>query len=782
MCILIMPFTKSNACADPPTSACDLDIIVPDDITICSPEDFDIDADINGDYLEFFWTQDGEFLTDADLNPSVYIDETTSFTLTAFQMDEDNLIVNGDFESGDWIEYTDYYVGQGNCMSGLGFLACEGTYGILDDPSLGHTNFDPCSDHTGGGNMMVVNGASSFQQIWCQTIAVEPDGIYAFTAWAASVNPASPAQLQFAIDGQLIGNLFSLTGSTCQWEEFTAEWEASGQTSVEICITNQNTAASGNDFALDDISFHEICSNSNSFTVTYAGFEADWFTPEDISCISTESEIELFLDQTYDYDYSIEWDTDEGNIVTEQNDGAYILVDQAGTYSVTITNEYNCEIDLNIEVEADTLSPQMTIYKSNDLNCEDQLAILEADAFFGGIDISWYNASDSLLIEDEELVVNSSGWYIAEAFDDDNGCVSQDSVLVIQDTISPSISVLSSNPLNCHYDQTTLSISESYPTVLWIHDNDTIAINVDSINIDYDGAFMVIAEGINHCIDSTNIDIESELPVFEYEINYNPILDCNSPESELVISFDTSLYQVMFEQMNYDLDTSIIINESGVYYFEILDVNDCSEIDSVILNEDFIEPVFSLTGDTISCQEPSALLEVTTTGNDVYWTSPSGQNYSGDSLVTAIPGIYNVLITGSNGCTSSDSFELTSSELIPELSISGDTLNCNNEMVILLPESNQSDLVYSWILPDNSSSQNPSLTTSQAGIYNLVITNSTGCSASAEYLLVEDFTVPEIELTNQFKLDCNNMEITSDLLPLTVIGLHPVDGARNLFK
>ncbi|NNE26108.1 MAG: hypothetical protein HKN09_04645, partial [Saprospiraceae bacterium] len=769
--LLILLQAKAATCAEPPHSACDLDIIVPDDITICSAEDFDIDADINGDYLEFFWTQDGDFLTDSDLNPTVYIDGTTTFTLTAYQMDEENLIVNGDFESGDWIEYTDYYVGDGNCMSGLGYLACEGTYGVITDPSLGHNNFDPCPDHTGGGNMMVVNGASSFQQIWCQTIAVEPDGIYAFTAWATSVNPASPAQLQFAIDGTLIGNLFSLSGTTCQWEEFTAEWEASGQTSVEICITNQNTASGGNDFALDDISFHQICESSNSFTVTYAAFEVDWSTPEDIDCETMDSDIEIILDQ--DFDYDIEWDTEDGNIVTQQNDGTYILVDEPATYSVTITNEFGCEEDLNIEVEADTLSPQIMLAKSNDLNCQDQNAILVADALFGGIDISWYDSMGNFLLENDELEVSAAGWYIVEAYDDDNGCTAEDSIYVLQDTILAEVNFNLSNPLNCNFNSSVISLENSFSSVIWIYDNDTIAMDVDSVFIFEGGNYEAFVQGTNYCIDSAVINVPEEIPVFEYDLQFDSIIDCNNPESEFSIAFDSSIYLVSLEQSILVPDSLMHISNGGTYYIDISDSNGCTQLDSFSIIEDLISPTYNLSGDTISCQDPTALLLVQTQGGSVNWTTPSGQEIMMDSLETAVPGIYYVEVRGQNGCMSQDSIELTSSELIPELFILGDTLNCAQMSVDLLAQSNQTDLSYSWAFPDQSAAQTQMINTSQAGLYSLIVTNSVGCSAAAEYLILEDYSTPEIELIDSIFLDCNISSTTSNLNLLS-----PVDSLQ----
>ena len=52
--------------------------------------------------------------------------------------------------------------------------------------------------------MMMLNGASSLQELWCQTIAVMPNTDYVFQAFATSIESSSPAILQFAIDGTLL--------------------------------------------------------------------------------------------------------------------------------------------------------------------------------------------------------------------------------------------------------------------------------------------------------------------------------------------------------------------------------------------------------------------------------------------------------------------------------------------------------------------------------------------------------------------------------------------------
>ncbi|MBP7451148.1 MAG: hypothetical protein KA817_14020, partial [Flavobacteriales bacterium] len=112
----------------------------------------------------------------------------------------DDLVVNGDFSSGATGFTSGYIPGTGGTF---GLLSLEGQYAVASNASDTHTNFPPCTDHTGGGNMMVVNGAATAGvSVWCQTVTVVPGTSYAFSAWLSSMVVSNPAVLQFTINGQ----------------------------------------------------------------------------------------------------------------------------------------------------------------------------------------------------------------------------------------------------------------------------------------------------------------------------------------------------------------------------------------------------------------------------------------------------------------------------------------------------------------------------------------------------------------------------------------------------
>lgn len=733
-------------------------------MTVCFDEEFSLNGIIIGDYDDYIWFENGSE-TNHDLDEEVSIDGNTTFTLIATSIGEENIIINGDFEDGDSDFTTDYVIGTVSCF-GLGFLDCEGTYGVIDDPSDGHTNFGACSDAVGGGNMLVINGAASLQEIWCQDVCVEPGATYVFSSWAASVNPDSPAQLQFAIDGGLIGNLFSLSSNNCDWEEFEAEWTASSETTVEICVTNQNTAAGGNDFALDGIQFVRVCEDEASFDVTHSQFEVAFNDPEEITCIQTESNISVIPTPSDDYTY--EWESFNGNIIEFDDDGQSIIVDQAGDYFVTITNPLGCALEFEIEIEEDADHPELEITLSNPLNCLMPTAELEADADLNGIDFTWYDESQNVLIEDDQVIIDEGGWYFVAGSDSDTGCETTDSIFVDENFGEVPFEIEASTNLDCNNLSSTLSVSINFESIIWsnITSNETLG-NFNSININSPGLYAATLTFDNGCTSSDSILITETNPNFEYTISYDSILDCNIQVSQILIDLDTSLYRFEWSSQNVTTVNTFTysIVEPGNFLYQITDSLNCTLIDSIVITNDTTPPNISLNVDSISCTNTSAILSIDNPLDElsIAWLSENGTTINSDSIIINNPFTTTFTVTGTNGCTASGDYEVISIEQIPTVSIESNSITCLEPNAILSTNSNVSDLTYEWTLPDASVQNEESITTDIPGLYTLTVTSPTGCQSSTSYEVLIDTIVPQFQLPTDFVLDCNTTSLTGTI-------------------
>jgi hypothetical protein len=190
---------------------------------------------------------------------------TTPYTVTGY-ISTDNLVSNGDFSAGNTGFSSSYaYVAPG------GSLVPESDYAVDVNANAYHGAFFGHDHTTGTGNFMIINGSGTPNtQVWGQTVNnVIPNTTYYFSTWVTSVNPGSPAQLNFSINGNPLGPVFAApAGVTGTWVQFYQTWFSGSATSANISIVNQNTTLGGNDFGLDDISFTTVCPEVKTVTVT----------------------------------------------------------------------------------------------------------------------------------------------------------------------------------------------------------------------------------------------------------------------------------------------------------------------------------------------------------------------------------------------------------------------------------------------------------------------------------------------------------------------------------
>lgn len=239
------------------SSACSFNL--GNDTAFCSPLNYTINGPIG--YDTYLWAPGGT--TNQNLN----ITAGGTYTCTASIYSND-LITNGNFSTGNTGFTTSYALGTGGTW---GPVSNAGTYSVTTNPNLAHSNFFSFGDHTSGtGNMMVCNGSAVANTVvWSQTISIVPSTNYIFSAWVAStenMNPGDEAQLQFSINGSLVGSVFNAPLTGGNWVNFFTNWNSGANTSATITIVDQNTIGN-NDFALDDIFFQQICTHSDQITI-----------------------------------------------------------------------------------------------------------------------------------------------------------------------------------------------------------------------------------------------------------------------------------------------------------------------------------------------------------------------------------------------------------------------------------------------------------------------------------------------------------------------------------
>lgn len=204
--------------------------------------------------------------------PSASPSQTTIYTLT---MTPQNLITNGNFESGLTGFSTDYGIyptGDGSCGGGqFGSIAIGSTKPVAVLCTI--------NNHTAGGsNMLIIDGScTADRRIWFQTVNVEPNTSYTFSGWTTSGtidnnNAVYIPRLRVTINSTPIISNFSVPLSNCSWMNLSAGWTSGpSETTAVIEIYDDNLGSSGNDFCIDDLYLGNCTPTTDAVTVTYGG-------------------------------------------------------------------------------------------------------------------------------------------------------------------------------------------------------------------------------------------------------------------------------------------------------------------------------------------------------------------------------------------------------------------------------------------------------------------------------------------------------------------------------
>jgi hypothetical protein len=220
----------------------------------------------------YYWSNGATTQSILDSVASLYnVTVTNSYGCTASAVADigGQLVVNGDFSSGNTGFTSAYIDSQTN-------LIPEGLYAITANAHNQHPNFwGTAHDHPGTGVFMAINGAPSSIAIWSETVTVQPNTTYYFSAYAMSLDQVTPyAILQFHINGTGVGNALPLAAGAnslsgpFNWQRIYTTWNSGSSTSAKLEIFDTCTVRNGNDFGLDDISFSLIPTTPISVTVS----------------------------------------------------------------------------------------------------------------------------------------------------------------------------------------------------------------------------------------------------------------------------------------------------------------------------------------------------------------------------------------------------------------------------------------------------------------------------------------------------------------------------------
>ena len=474
----------------------------------------------------------------------------------------------------------------------------------------------------------------------------------------------------------------------------------------------------------------------------------------------------LMLNATTGPNTTLVWENEMG-MALDSN-----IVTLPGTYFAVLTDTTsNCTALDSIEVQSVVNLPAIDLSFGVDsiLTCINTTVSLSAN-IDPNFEVTWLDSTLSVVSLTDILDVTEAGTYTAIVFNPINNCSNVDSLTVLAELDEPDVMIEVSNSINCQLEEATVSaISDNQNLVFeWSDEQGMTVSNVDSLITSQAGTYsLTVLDTTSNCDIDLNAFVVGSLVNPEIDFIGDTELTCQMDTLSLnAMSGNTDVvFQWLDAQGNIIADdVNAEIDAAGIYTLVGLDtLNFCDSLVVVSITESIVRPEVSIAveTDTITCDQPTSLLEGTTNlaQANISWMDENGNevanmlNYSAEAAGT----YFLTILDESNGCDSTAVVTIEQDTITPDITINQpDAITCQDTLVSLEISSSTVGVECIW----EGIADNCIVEVNEAGTYTATVVNPiNGCEASAavdvESNVIEIIPTPMADGV----IDCNNNSI-----------------------
>lgn len=408
---------------------------------------------------------------------------------------------------------------------------------------------------------------------------------------------------------------------------------------------------------------------------------------------------------------------------------AQLLV--AGTYSVTATDDNGCVISATQVIEFQPPAVITTIELKNSFCTNGNGRIEIAVAGNGPFSYTWTNGVSNGPVA-ETLTVGNYTVTVTDV----NGCTTIQTFNIALEP-APALQLQEINDDICAQSVGSIRVTAfggAQPLLYsWSHDpdlNSNLATGLSS------GTYGLTLTDANGC-STTGQYVVDEIPgPSGIDVTFqNSVCNNSNGSINVVPQGGTAAYSYSWSHRpswNRDYDTDL---PAGDYSVTVTDANGCTITATQTILE--LPPADIQTVQQINsqCVDGNGLIEISATGSDPFtytWTNGVSTGPIANNLNA---GDYTVTVTDVNGCTSTQSFTilLESVPVIESIQIVDDACGQAIGSIQIVVISDAQPIIYNWSHdPDLNSNAATGLT---EGTYGVTLTDSNGCSVSAQYIV-----------------------------------------------
>jgi gliding motility-associated-like protein len=422
-----------------------------------------------------------------------------------------------------------------------------------------------------------------------------------------------------------------------------------------------------------------------------------------------------------------------------------------GTYSCIITDANKCNYTLGVAIDQPTeILANLSVTNITCNGDVDGSAIVNPTGGIGPYSFVWYDNTDI------NSVSNLPTGFYSVTITDNTSCstplitfsVTQPDDLIL---VASELSGTSCNGGSNGIAAVGVNGGTPFYTYTWLDSlNNLVSTDSFALNLS-EATYSVIVIDDNGCIDSTNVLITSPL-----EISVNVVVDstlCNGSSNGSATAIPTGgtgPYTYIWsggQSIGYNATYSSL-DALTTYYLTVTDFNNCVSAGNPV-NIPEPNPILytfssiDQNGFNVSCNDSSDATITThaTGGNSPYQYSSNNILFTNDSTFIDLPsGWLSVYIIDDNGCTATDSVEVTEPDALdPNINIIT-SVTCSggsNGSLASIVQGGVGGFLYTWSNA-NLGVLNQGLS---EGTYSVVVTDDNGCIGIDSITLVADFEI-----------------------------------------
>ncbi len=436
-----------------------------------------------------------------------------------------------------------------------------------------------------------------------------------------------------------------------------------------------------------------------------------------------------------------------------------------GQYFVTVTNSVNgCTNTTSLM--ANNLVTMPTITTTNDsLGCGSSATAQLSATSTAGSSYSWsgpnsYSGTGSL------VTVQATGTY-SVTVTDGNGCTNTATAEVFPNTSLPQISAVSDGALDCALGATTTLTASSTSSGIsstdfeWTGPSGTST--GTSVSVSTFDTYTVVVTAPNGCANSVSLTADADtIPPALTGLVASNDLDCATTSAILSATTNAPSYTWTGPNSFSSGDAMPSVQDGGTYTLVVTGANNCTATEDVMVLQDTISPDVVVADASLDCVASSATLTATSTSTitGYAWIGPNGFTGNTSAVTVSDDGIYTVVVTSDNGCTSTTNAAVSANQNAPDVSAVGGTITCLTTMIDLQGSSSTSGVTAEWTLNNTLVTPDFPLVVTDTGSYTLTVTAANGCVSDTTVVVDSDVVLPSADATSLTPLTCTTTSVT----------------------